>query len=55
MLFDFGQQSNVQWSAVLTGGSTNANANGSAIDCAGFSWRIGCPYRRCDGYCERGA
>lgn len=37
MLFDFGQQSNVQWSAVLTGGSTNANANGSAIDCAGFS------------------
>lgn len=37
MLFDFGQQSNVQWSAVLTGGQTNANANGSAIDCRGFS------------------
>ena len=37
MLFDFGQQSNVQWSALLTGGQTNANVNGSAIDCKGFS------------------
>lgn len=37
MLFDFGQQSNVQWSTVLTGGQTNANVNGSAIDCSGFS------------------
>ena len=36
-LFDFGQQSNVQWSALLTGGTTNANANGSAIDTATFS------------------
>lgn len=36
-LFDFGQQSNVQWSAVLTAGSTNANVNGSAIDTFGFS------------------
>jgi len=37
MLFDFGQQSNVQWSTTATGGATNANVNGSAIDCAGFS------------------
>jgi hypothetical protein len=37
MLFDFGQQSNVQWSTTATGGATNANVNGSAIDCKGFS------------------
>lgn len=36
-LFDFGQQSNVQWSTVLTAGATNANVNGSAIDTFGFS------------------
>lgn len=36
-LFDFGQQSNVQWSTVLTGSQTNANVNGSAIDTKGFS------------------
>lgn len=37
MLFDFGQQSNVQWSLTATAGATNANVNGSAIDCRGFS------------------
>lgn len=36
-LFDFGQQSNVQWSTTATGGATNANINGSAIDTFGFS------------------
>lgn len=36
-LFDFGQQSNVQWSTLLTAGATNANVNGSAIDTFGFS------------------
>jgi len=36
-LYDFGQQSNVQFSLSLTGGGTNANANGSAIDTFGFS------------------
>jgi hypothetical protein len=36
-LFDFGQQSNVQFSLSALGGATNANANGSAIDTFGFS------------------
>ena len=37
MLFDFGQQSNVTFSLFGTGGTTNANSNGVAIDTAGFS------------------
>ena len=37
MLFDFGQQSNVQFALALTGGQTNANVNSAAIDTRGFS------------------
>ena len=36
-LFDFGQQSNVQFSLSAVGGATNANVNGAAIDTFGFS------------------
>ena len=37
MLFYFGQQSNVSFSLFGTGGTTNANANGVAIDTKGYS------------------